>query len=527
MTTEHHIDRPAEKITRRTALKLAGSGALAAGAATIPGLAAAQSTPVGSPAASPSVAAPAYPLILEQGPIKIYDYGLALPTDNVTYRWADFQGVRVPFHQALDAAYMQAHPNIKIEYDSLGQDLAELLAVGVQSGDAHDVFPASAGITAPQAVREGWIAPLDDVVPDFAQWKAAFPENTFLPGINEFDGKTYTCPMYASKLHRQLLYFDADLLGEAGYDPATTPLTWDDFRAAAKAVVDGGNYGFINAGGPGAVFILPLAEIAGAHGGEFNFLTGDFNYTSDQFMAAIDLMMAMNSDGSFLPGMASMTDTDVRTRFPEGRAAMLISGIWNVSIWEQANPEFNFGVASAPVPVSGEAFPLSIQPGVGEAYFMYAGSEYKEITASLFAFVGSLEGNIALKEVSKAVNPVVFPEANQIVQHSDRGKRALQINDEQLRLRPAPPVRNIAATLVDAERRPVTPNLNDIVNGIFSGQVSDPKQAMQDLQDRSNQELDRAIKAAQDGGAEVSRDDWVFANWDPRQDYGLDIYDAS
>lgn len=505
------------KMTRRSAFQTAAAGAAVYSTGGFSSPVAAQSTP--------GPAAPSYPVLLEEGPIKIYDYGLDIPTDDVTFRWADHQGVRVPFHQALHAAYTEAYPNVSIEYDSLGQDLAELLAVGVQSGDAHDVLPSSAGILAPQAVREGWIDPLDDIIPNFEQWKAAFPANTFLPGINVFDDKTYSCPMYASKLHRQLLFFNTGLLEEAGYDPGSTPLTWDDFRAAARTVTEQGNYGYISAGGPGAIFVSTLAEIAGASGGEFNWLTGDYNYTSDEYLAAIDLMLAMNDDGSFLPGMVSMTDTDARARFPQGRAAMYVSGIWNVSIWEQSDPEFDFGVASAPVPNTGDSHPLSIAPGVGEAYYLYSGSDYKEIAAALFSFVGSVEGNVALKEISKAVNPVVFPEANELVEHSDRGRKALELNTEQLRLRPAPAVRNIDATQVDMERRPVTPNLTDIINGIFTGQVEDPAQAMQDLQDRSNAELDRAIQVVQDNGGTVTRDDFVFPNWNPQEDYDLDQYE--
>jgi len=42
---------------------------------------------------------------------------------------------------------------------------------------------------------------------------------------------------------------------------------------------------------------------------------------------------------------------------------------------------------------------------------------------------------------------------------------------------------------------------------------------MQDLKDRSDKELERAIKAAQGKGAKVSRDDLVFPNWDPMKDY--------
>jgi multiple sugar transport system substrate-binding protein len=75
------------------------------------------------------------------------------------------------------------------------------------------------------------------------------------------------------------------------------------------------------------------------------------------------------------------------------------------------------------------------------------------------------------------------------------------------------------------ELRPVTPSFSDVVEGLFTGQLSDVQQAMQDLQDRSNAELDRAIQAAVDEGAQVSRDDWVFPNWDPRQDYGLEKYE--
>lgn len=504
-------------MSRRAALSgVAGAAALAASGG-FPAMAGAQ--------ASPTPSAAGYPLILEEGPIKIYDYGLELPTDAVTFRWADHQGVRVPFHQALHAAFMKAHPNITIEYDSLGQDLAELLAVGVQSGDAHDVLPTNAGILAPQAVKEGWIAALDEVIPDFAAWKASYPENTFLPGINVFDGKTYVLPMYASKLHRKLLFYNTQLLRDAGYDPAAQALSWDDFRDAAKKVTEQGNFGFVNAQGPGGNFVETLAELSGAHGAEFNWQTGEFNYMSEQYLGAIELMQAMNADGSFLPGMASMTDTDVRARMPEGLAAMYISGIWNVSIWEQTAPDFEFGVASAPAQNPEDMYPISIVPGSGEGYLIYAGSEYKEIAAALMRFVGSVEGAVALKEISKAVNPVAFPEANAIVDHSDNGRAALALNDQQLRLRPSPAVRNVDATLVDMERRPVTPNLTDIVNGIFSGQIGDPTAALQDLQDRANQELDRAIQAAQDSGAEVSRDDWLFPNWNPREDYGLDKYD--
>ena len=506
--------------SRRTAVRSAAAGAALASTPAWSRTALAQSTPAASPTGL------AFPVLLEEGPIKIYDYGVPLPTDDVSFRFADHQGVRVPFQQALHAAFTEAHPNIEITYDSLGQDLAELLVVGMQSGDAHDIIPMNAGISIPQGVAEGWLAPLDEVIPNFADWKAAYPENTFLPGVNVFDDKTYACPMYSSRLHRNLLYFNTSLLQEAGYDPAARPLTWDEFRDAAKKISESGNFGFANAGGPGANFVNTIAEIAGAHGGEFNWQTGDYNYTSDIYLQTIELMQAMNDDRSFMPGMASITDTDVRAKFPEGQIGMYISGTWNVSIWEQAAPDFDFGVGSAPVPTSGESWPISKPPASGEGYMVYSGSEYKEVAGALLAFIGSLEGNIALKEISKSINPVAFPEADKIVEASAAGKAALALNASQLRFAPHPAVRNVDTTQVEMKRRGVTPNLNDIVNGIFAGQIDDVPAALQDLQDRANAEFERAIQEAVDDGAQVSRDDYVFPNWDPTQDYGLEDYEA-
>ena len=42
---------------------------------------------------------------------------------------------------------------------------------------------------------------------------------------------------------------------------------------------------------------------------------------------------------------------------------------------------------------------------------------------------------------------------------------------------------------------------------------------MQKLQDATNQQIDAAFKQAQASGAKISRDDLVFANWDPANDY--------
>jgi multiple sugar transport system substrate-binding protein len=80
-------------------------------------------------------------------------------------------------------------------------------------------------------------------------------------------------------------------------------------------------------------------------------------------------------------------------------------------------------------------------------------------------------------------------------------------------------VRNPDAAKVFLELQTITPDFGATVQGLFADALSDVRQAMQDLQDKSEAELERAIKAAQESGADVSRDDFVFPNWDPTQDY--------
>ena len=57
---------------------------------------------------------------------------------------------------------------------------------------------------------------------------------------------------------------------------------------------------------------------------------------------------------------------------------------------------------------------------------------------------------------------------------------------------------------VTLQLQPVTPNLTETVQGLYTGQVTDISAALQDLNDRSEAELDRAIAAARHR-ANVSR----------------------
>ena len=74
-----------------------------------------------------------------------------------------------------------------------------MIPLGVQTGNAPDVFELPTGFTGAQAVQQGWAQPLDTLIPNFAQWKASYPPGIFVDGNNVFDGKTYSFPFVSNR----------------------------------------------------------------------------------------------------------------------------------------------------------------------------------------------------------------------------------------------------------------------------------------------------------------------------------------
>ncbi len=503
----------------------AGAATKAAGGAAPTGTTATGTLP-SSPAvaASPSVASTE---------IQIVHSGAKLPADKVTFHWVDSGDQKAVFFKQYFDLYQKAYPNIAVQYDPLPwNEIGKVVPLGVQNGNAPDVFQVPLNIPAPQAVQEGWVAPLDDVIPNFLEWKAAFPPGAFVDGITDFNGKTYTIPLTSNQRYDTLTLYNSDLLRRAGYDPGAKPLTWDEFRAAAKKVTEQGKgqyYGLIFEGNQTnrfGAFVSNLGRMAGAPGSSgtaansnINWTTGAFNYTSDQYLAALDLLLAIKADGSVFPGSLSLSAPQARAQFPNGVAGMILQGPWNVPQWLADSPNFKFGVGSQPIPNTGTPVPLSYMPGGANQLWVYAKSPNKAIVGDIFHYLGSLAGQSAWGTVSDGADAPIFPEASREAHLDPQARTAQGLFDQQLRLGPAPEVRNADVSKVSLELKTLQPDFGQVIQGLYTGQLKDAKAAMQDLRDRSEAELQRAITAARAKGAKVSRDDWKFANWDPTKDY--------
>lgn len=511
------------ELTRREALKLAAGAGTAATISTHAHGVQAQSADAG------------YEIVVPD-PVG------SLPFEDVTFRWIDSGDIKALFFEEYFSAFSEKHPNITIQYDALPwTEINRIVPLGIQNGQAHDAFMLPQDITGSEAVSQGWVAALDDVIPNFEEWRSGFPFGAFLEGVHVFDGKTYTFPVNSSKRYITMMFYDVDMMQEAGFDPAETPLTWDTYREAARKITEQGQgqyYGaMFGAGSPDrlSAFVSNLARMAGTPAGgslgfsDIDWRTGEFKYTSDAYLGAIDLLLSLQQDGSIFPGSLSLSEAEARGQFPQGFAGMMLEGPWCIPQWRRDNPDFNWGIASQPLPNGGDVTPITFEETGANNMWVYAESQYKDIAGEILHFIGSPEGQLAMMGTTqgnlRSVLPEVVERAQDTLELDPAASTALALWDEQMRLGPMVAIRNPEASKTVFEGQPISPNFGEVIQGLLSGQLSDPTAAMQDLQDRTVAEFERRIAAAQEKGVDVSADDWVFPNWDPGTEYTQDKYD--
>lgn len=449
-----------------------------------------------------------------------------LPTDAVTFRTmvADGSNVLPP----IFGAFTEKHPQIKIDcpqttWDSIG----EAVTLGVRNGTAPDLFSKPLKVPMQIAVASGWCAPLDEIIPDFEQWKSVYPETAFIPGVHVFDGKTYGWTSTSNySQYGFYVFYEKSLLEKAEFDPSTEPMSWETLRSVAKKITSQGNgdaHGLMISGKRLGQVALGLAERAGLAGGEKNLRTGEYQQSHPLLKAAIELLLAIKDDGSIVPGYLNLSQDLEISRHSQGRTGLLLQGSWCISKWKKDNPDFDYSVAMPPTGDDKVFHHASFAEGTAAPYIVYAESKQREVAGELLSYLGGVDGQAVMTVLSEGALVSELPEANeksdQAVEFPAAVTAYRKLFGELLVQQPLAEFVNPEVGRVTMEVKPVLPALDDVVEGIFTGQVTDIDKALRELQDKSNAGLDAAIAAAVKKGAKVSRDDYKFPNWDPEKDY--------
>ena len=80
-------------------------------------------------------------------------------------------------------------------------------------------------------------------------------------------------------------------------------------------------------------------------------------------------------------------------------------------------------------------------------------------------------------------------------------------------------VKNPEIAAVDAQRKPITPHVGNILQGYLGGSLKDLLSELKKLSDANEADREQAMDKAKGSGAKVSEDDYVFSDWKPGADY--------
>lgn len=456
--------------------------------------------------------------------------GVTLPSGNVSFRWIDSGDLKAKILEPVIKSFGEQHPNVAVTYDGAGWDqVNQVVPLGIRNNSAPDVFALPQNVPAQTAVAQGWVQPLDDLIPDFASWRKAFPDTALIPGVHVFEGKTYTFPLNSTRRLDKMLITNNELCKKAEVDPSAIK-TWDDLRAAAKKATAAGKPGLLITGDHLSVVAMYLANTAGWHGNAegMDMRTGTYVFSSPEFLSAIEFLKALVDDGSVIPGYLTLKDKDGRAQFPAGIAAMTFNGPWDIRAWKAQTANFDFGLHPVPSP-SGGSYVIPFREVGANLAWVYAKTPVKEVAGVIMGYLGSVAGQSKMVELTGGTLMSIIPEANSKAEASlldPHAKTAADLARTYMRACPQLEIRTSEAGKVRLELKATEPDIKTLMQGLFSGQVSDAKAALIDLDARLNQAMDAAFDAAKNKGAQVSRDLLAFPNWDPAKEYTKADYDA-
>jgi ABC-type glycerol-3-phosphate transport system substrate-binding protein len=444
----------------------------------------------------------------------------------VTLNYWDFWVSQAPWVDNEIKLFQKAHPNIKIKKTTHVTDqYANLFALAVQSQNEPDVFMIPGTPTLPEIVQRGWLMPLDKwATPD---WKARFPPNTFAEHSNMVGGKVYSAPISGNAPWLQL-YINNSVFRNAGLTNADgtikIPQTWDDVTRAAEAITKKSNGSVYGLGfGNGQNFILAwwielFVRGAGATGGAYSqdYRTGKWTYATDPaYMNFINLLLGWKKNGYIYPNSMSNSDEEARANFEHGKFGMTVGGVWNQAEWTQHNFT-DYSLMTLPTP---DTNPPKGYFYYGDNRYLFGISPRTQYQNEAWAWFDWLYSVDAGKRWTQVYNEdlSVFPQDNDPSKIKSKPFAMYAATTKYSLFGPYPALRNPDTAFV--VQSPFKPDINDVIAGIYTGQIKNIQGALSDLADRYMNALMTGIKEAQAKGHKVSFNDYVFADWDPTKPY--------
>ncbi len=255
------------------------------------------------------------------------------PPQNTSYEFLSLQ--------KLVDAYNASQSDVHVTMQYVNSDFAlQKVTVALQGDKAPDIS-YQYGTNMPQLAQTPKVVDLTDRVND-----PSFNWNDFFEGeraVATVDERVLGIPALVDNL---AVVYNKDLFKQAGVPEPTPDWTWDDLRAAAKAISDPANNIFgmaFPADGSETTVWQYEAMLWGAGGDILNADNTQAVFNSPEGVRALTTLQQMQQDNSlyldFHPDSGKYSEL-----FNSGNIGMLITGPWDLSGF----PDVNYGVQVMP-----------------------------------------------------------------------------------------------------------------------------------------------------------------------------------
>ncbi|GAC1313113.1 MAG: extracellular solute-binding protein [Chloroflexota bacterium] len=301
----------------------------------------------------------------------------------ITVSYPDELGKKPPYVQAAADAVTGANSQAKITVDlqkiSSGDYYTKLL-LALQGGSGPDVTHVG-GDSIGEMVDAGYLAPLDDYVGKWGDWKN-YPD-AVKQGVT-YKGHVYGIPY---GLDTRFLYYRKDVFTKAGLDATWQPKNVQDILDTAKQVqskvpdvipyvVYAGKAGDSGTANHGFVPVL------WAYGGDLQDKSGKWIGDSPALRKAFAYYQQAYTQAKLVPSDVLTTPkpwTAMREKAGNGGLALLFEGGWVYGGWASKDPAAtaqNIGYTLFPTESSGPAFTVG---GPGTVWMITNNSKNKDL----------------------------------------------------------------------------------------------------------------------------------------------------
>lgn len=266
------------------------------------------------------------------------------------------------------AKFHESHPNITIQYDpTIATEYDAALLAQLEAGTGPDLFYLRSYAISRTLYDKGYLLSLD-TVPGL---KENFSSQMRAPWATN-EGISYGMP-YIATGHG--IYYNVDLFKQLNIE---VPATWEDLMAAAQKIEAAGITPFANASGDTwtmaeLVFMNIAPNFIGGYEGRMAYLSGARCFNDAHVVAAFQGVKDLSE--YFSPNQAALKYGDSQQLFLQGKAAMWLSGSWDILFFESNKPSFTWSVF-APPPPKGQPpyYTFHLDAGMG----INASTKYKE-----------------------------------------------------------------------------------------------------------------------------------------------------